>query len=54
MESKAENDGDASYINLPINKEEYEHFWNELVNAEVVELHQFEKEKFSKAVCQLK
>ena len=41
--AKQKNDGDASYINLPINKEEYEHFWNELVNAEVVELHQFEK-----------
>ena len=40
---KQKNDGDASYINLPMNKEEYEHFWNELVNAEVVELHQFEK-----------
>ena len=34
---------DASYINLPMNKEEYEKFWNELVGAEVVELHQFEK-----------
>ena len=34
---------DESYINLPMNKEEYERFWNELVNAEVVELHQFEK-----------
>ena len=33
----------ASYINLPMNKEEYEYFVNELVNAEVVELHQFEK-----------
>ncbi len=32
-----------SYINLPMNKEEYELFWNELVNAEVVELHEFEK-----------
>jgi methylenetetrahydrofolate--tRNA-(uracil-5-)-methyltransferase len=41
--AKQKNDGDASYINLPMNKEEYEHFWNELVNAEVVELHQFEK-----------
>lgn len=41
--TKQKNDGDASYINLPMNKEEYEHFWNELVNAEVVELHQFEK-----------
>lgn len=35
--------GDADYINLPMNKEEYESFWNELVNAEVVELHSFEK-----------
>ena len=33
----------ASYINLPMNKEEYEKFVNELVNAEVVELHEFEK-----------
>ena len=32
-----------SYINLPINKAEYEVFWKELVEAEVVELHQFEK-----------
>lgn len=32
-----------SYINLPMNKEEYENFWKELVNAEVVELHEFEK-----------
>ena len=32
-----------SYINLPMNKEEYEKFWNELVKAEVVELHDFEK-----------
>ncbi len=32
-----------SYINLPMNKEEYETFWKELVNAEVVELHEFEK-----------
>lgn len=36
---------DASYINLPMNKEEYEKFWNELVGAEVVELHQFEKKE---------
>ncbi len=37
------NSKEASYINLPMNKEEYEKFWNELVNAEVVELHEFEK-----------
>ena len=32
-----------NYINLPMNKEEYENFWNELVNSEIVELHNFEK-----------
>lgn len=35
--------GESSYINLPMNKEEYEIFWNELVKAEVTELHNFEK-----------
>ena len=34
---------EASYINLPMNKEEYEKFCNELINAEVVTLHEFEK-----------
>ncbi len=33
----------GSYINLPMNKEEYEKFYNELINAEVVTLHDFEK-----------
>ena len=35
--------GDNSYLNLPMNKEEYEKFYNELINAEVVMLHDFEK-----------
>lgn len=34
---------EASYINLPMNKEEYEGFVNELINAQIVELHEFEK-----------
>ena len=34
---------EENYINLPMNKEEYEIFCNELINAEVVELHEFEK-----------
>ena len=41
--NKKERGSEESYINLPMNKEEYETFWNELVKAEVVELHQFEK-----------
>ena len=32
-----------SYINLPMNKEEYETFCKELIEAEVAELHEFEK-----------
>lgn len=34
-----------SYINLPMNKEEYENFCNNLVNAETVVLHNFEKKE---------
>ena len=34
---------EGSYINLPMNKEEYEAFYNELINAEIVTLHEFEK-----------
>ena len=34
---------EESYINLPMNKEEYENFWKALVEAEVVTLHDFEK-----------
>ena len=38
-----QNKDEQSYINLPMNKEEYELFINELINAEVVTLHEFEK-----------
>ena len=34
---------DASYINLPMNQEEYENFVKELISAEIVTLHHFEK-----------
>ena len=39
--SRQEND--KSYINLPFTKEEYLNFYNELIKAEVVNLHEFEK-----------
>ncbi len=42
-DNEKEEKEEASYLNLPMNKEEYEAFWNELVNAQVVELHEFEK-----------
>lgn len=38
-----QNMQEKSYINLPMNQEEYENFCNELVQAEVVTLHEFEK-----------
>lgn len=38
--------GEADYINCPMNKEEYERFYTELVNAEAVPLKEFEKEHF--------
>ena len=37
--------GDADYINCPMNKQEYENFYNQLVNAETAELKEFEKQK---------
>ncbi len=38
--------GEDDYINCPMNKEEYERFYNALVEAESVELHEFEKQEF--------
>lgn len=38
--------GEAAYINCPMTKEEYEAFWEALVNAEKAPTHDFEKEIF--------
>jgi len=35
--------GEASYINCPMNKEQYEKFYNILINAPRIERHDFEK-----------
>lgn len=35
--------GEASYINCPMNREEYEKFYNILINAPKIELKEFEK-----------
>lgn len=37
---------DASYINCPMNKEEFDNFYNELINAKVTNTKEFEKEIF--------
>jgi methylenetetrahydrofolate--tRNA-(uracil-5-)-methyltransferase len=36
--------GEASYLNCPMNREQYLHFWQELCNAEQAELKDFERE----------
>lgn len=35
--------GEASYINCPMNKEQYENFYNILINSPRIEQHEFEK-----------
>lgn len=40
---KRQNKEAKDYINLPMNKEEYEKFCKELINAQIVTLHDFEK-----------
>jgi methylenetetrahydrofolate--tRNA-(uracil-5-)-methyltransferase len=39
------NKGDGDYLNCPMNKEEYELFYNELINAQTAKLKDFEDEK---------
>ena len=38
--------GDADYLNCPMNREEYEAFWDALVHAEQAPLHEHDKEAF--------
>ncbi|MBR6531988.1 MAG: methylenetetrahydrofolate--tRNA-(uracil(54)-C(5))-methyltransferase (FADH(2)-oxidizing) TrmFO [Clostridia bacterium] len=44
-QSRYDRGGEDDYLNCPMNKEEYELFYNELVNAESAELHSFDKRK---------
>ena len=43
--SRYERGGESDYINCPMNKEEYESFYEALINAESAELHSFDKRK---------
>jgi len=38
--------GEAAYLNCPMTEEEFNAFYQELVNAQLAELHDFEDEKF--------
>lgn len=44
-QSRYDRGGEDDYLNCPMNKEEYETFYNELINAESAELHSFDKRK---------
>ncbi len=39
-------EGDNSYINCAMNKEEYDRFYNELINAHLAPLHEFDRDYF--------
>ncbi|MBQ1996594.1 MAG: methylenetetrahydrofolate--tRNA-(uracil(54)-C(5))-methyltransferase (FADH(2)-oxidizing) TrmFO, partial [Clostridia bacterium] len=43
--SRYERGGEDDYINCPMNKEQYEAFYEELINAESADLHSFDKKK---------
>lgn len=43
--SRYDRGGDDDYINCPMNKEEYEAFYEALVSAEIAELHSFDRRK---------
>lgn len=43
--SRYDRGGEDDYINCPMNKEEYERFYSELVNGESAALHSFDKRK---------
>ena len=43
--SRYDRGGDDDYINCPMNKDEYEAFYEALVSAEIAELHSFDRRK---------
>ena len=43
FQSRYDRGGEDDYINCPMNKEEYEAFYDALINAEIAELHEFDK-----------
>lgn len=44
-QSRYDRGGDADYINCPMNKEEYEAFYEAIINAESADVHSFDKRK---------
>lgn len=44
FKDRYDDDNKGDYLNCPMNKEQFEAWYNELINAEVVELKEYEKE----------
>ena len=44
-QSRYDRGGEADYINCPMNKEEYEAFYDAIINAESAEVHSFDNRK---------
>ena len=44
-QSRYDRGGEADYINCPMNKAEYEAFYEQIINAESAEVHSFDKRK---------
>ena len=44
-QSRYDRGGETDYINCPLNKEEYEAFYDAIINAESAPLHSFDKKK---------
>lgn len=40
------NKGEDDYVNCPMNKQEFEHFWFELTNAKTADIHDFDNNVF--------
>ncbi len=49
FEASRYNKGEAAYLNCPMNEQEYQNFYEELINAEVFPKKDFEKNKFFEA-----
>jgi methylenetetrahydrofolate--tRNA-(uracil-5-)-methyltransferase len=43
--------GDDDYYNCPLNREEYERFWQELTDADIFEGHSIDQKLFFPVVC---
>ena len=46
--------GEAAYLNCPMTEEEFNRFYDAVLEAEVAPVNEFEKENILKGVCLLK